>query len=133
MRLRIRTACPAWSLCLLCALPCCRLTAALAVDTMNVARMHPDLTSVRHKIAGRGLPGARSPSSKSLADTNQHADVYSLMGFSLRKMGELPDGAHFLQEGAGLLMPIARAPANIWASSMSSTGRLPKAASSLRS
>ena len=73
---------------------------ALAVDTMNSPDA-PDLTSVRTKIKAADYRGALAEL-KVLADTSQHADVYSLMGFSLGKMGDYPTAFDFLQEGAGL-------------------------------
>jgi Flp pilus assembly protein TadD len=59
---------------------------ALAVDTIT-SKDAPDLTSVRAKIKAKDYPAALSEL-QSLADTHQHADVYSLMGFSLRKSGD---------------------------------------------
>jgi tetratricopeptide (TPR) repeat protein len=61
-------------------------SAALAVDTIS-SKDAPDLTSVRAKIKSKDYHGALVEL-KSLADTNQHADVYSLLGFSLRKTGD---------------------------------------------
>jgi tetratricopeptide (TPR) repeat protein len=59
---------------------------AFAVDNMN-SKDAPDLTSVRTKIKAADYQGALTEL-KVLADTNQHADVYSLMGYSLRKIGD---------------------------------------------
>jgi tetratricopeptide (TPR) repeat protein len=61
---------------------------ALAVDNMNSPDA-PDLTSVRAKIKAADYRGALDEL-KVLADTNQHADVYTLMAFSLRKLGDYP-------------------------------------------
>jgi tetratricopeptide (TPR) repeat protein len=61
-------------------------TLALAVDTVT-SKDAPDLTSVRGKIKAKDYQAALAEL-KVLADTNQHADVYSLMGFSLRKTGD---------------------------------------------
>ena len=72
---------------------------ALAVDTMNSPDA-PDLTSVRTKLKAADYRGALAEL-KVLADTNQHADVYSLMGFALRKTGDRP---HF---GQIRIMPAA--------------------------
>ena len=69
---------------------------ALAVDTMNSSDA-PDLTSVRTKIKAADYRGALAEL-KVLADTNQHADVYSLMGFSLRKMGDYPAALTFYKK-----------------------------------
>lgn len=69
---------------------------ALAVDTMNSSDS-PDLTSVRTKIKAADYRGAFAEL-KVIADTNQHADVYSLMGFSLRKMGDYPMALTFYKK-----------------------------------
>jgi tetratricopeptide (TPR) repeat protein len=69
---------------------------ALAVDTMNSPDA-PDLTSVRAKIKTADYRGAVAEL-KVLADTNQHADVYTLMGFSLRKMGDYPTALTFYKK-----------------------------------
>jgi tetratricopeptide (TPR) repeat protein len=69
---------------------------ALAVDTLNSSDA-PDLTSVRTKIKAADYRGALAEL-KVLADTNQHADVYSLMGFSLRKMGDYPTALTFYRK-----------------------------------
>jgi Flp pilus assembly protein TadD len=59
---------------------------AFAVDTIT-SKDAPDLTSVRAKIKSKDYQSALTEL-RTLADTNQHADVYSLMGFSLRKTGD---------------------------------------------
>jgi tetratricopeptide (TPR) repeat protein len=61
---------------------------ALAVDTVT-SKDAPDLTSVRAKIKAKDYQAALAEL-KQLADTHQHADVYSLLGFSLRKTGDYP-------------------------------------------
>ena len=59
---------------------------AVAVDTMT-SKDAPNLTSVRAKIKAKDYKAALVEL-KTVADTHQHADVYSLMGFSLRKTGD---------------------------------------------
>jgi Flp pilus assembly protein TadD len=61
---------------------------AFAVDTVT-SKDAPDLTSVRAKIKAKDYQAALTEL-KTLADTHQHADVYSLLGFSLRKTGDYP-------------------------------------------
>lgn len=61
---------------------------AFAVDNMN-SQDAPDLTAVRARIKAADYKGAFAEL-KVLAETNQHADVYNLMGFSSRKMGDYP-------------------------------------------
>jgi Flp pilus assembly protein TadD len=60
--------------------------AALAVDTIS-SKNAPDLTAVRTKIKAKDYQGALVDL-RALADTNQHPDVYSLLGFGLRKTGD---------------------------------------------
>ncbi len=59
---------------------------AAAVDT-PAATDAPDLTKVRAMIKEKSFAAARDELLR-LADTHQHADVYSLLGFSLRKTGD---------------------------------------------
>ena len=60
--------------------------AALAVDVVT-SRDAPDLTSVRAKIKAKNFKAAIAELTPML-ETHQHADVYNLMGFSLRKSGD---------------------------------------------
>lgn len=59
---------------------------ALAVDNVT-SRDAPDLTSVRAKIKAKDFKAAIAELTPIL-ETYQHADVYNLMGFSLRKTGD---------------------------------------------
>jgi tetratricopeptide (TPR) repeat protein len=61
-------------------------TGALAVDNLTYQNA-PDLASVRAKIKAKDYKAAIEELSPMLA-TYQHADVYNLMGFSLRKTGD---------------------------------------------
>ena len=61
-------------------------TSARAVDNVTSSDA-PDLTSVRAKIKAKDYKGALAELTPMLA-THQHADVYNLMGFSLRKTGD---------------------------------------------
>jgi len=60
---------------------------AWAVDTPAAGKDAPDLSAVRGKIKAKDWAGAVADLRK-LAETNQHADVYNLMGFSLRNLGQ---------------------------------------------
>ena len=60
--------------------------AALAVDVVT-SRDAPDLTSIRAKIKAKDFKAAIAELTPML-ETHQHADVYNLMGFSLRKSGD---------------------------------------------
>ena len=84
------------SCCTLLLALCLAGSPALAIDTMNSPDA-PDLTSVRTKIKAADYRGALAEL-KVLADTSQHADVYSLMGFSLRKMGDYPTALTFYKK-----------------------------------
>ena len=59
---------------------------ALAVDNVT-SRDAPDLTVVRAKIKAKDFKAAIAELTPML-ETYQHADVYNLMGFSLRKTGD---------------------------------------------
>ena len=68
------------AVCLCLALP------AAAVDTLS-SKDAPDLTAVREKIKAKDWPSAATELRR-IATTNQHADVYNLLAFSLRNMGQ---------------------------------------------
>jgi len=59
---------------------------AFAVDNMDSGAA-PDLTSVRAKIDAKDYKGALAEL-RDLAEDNQQADVYNLLGFTLRKTGD---------------------------------------------
>ena len=59
---------------------------AHAVDNI-VSSDTPDLTSVRGKIKSQDYAGALKEL-RSLAEDNQQADVYNLLGYTLRKTGD---------------------------------------------
>jgi len=61
-------------------------TGARAVDNVT-SNDAPDLASVRAKIKAKDYKGALAELTPMLA-THQHADVYNLIGFSLRKTGD---------------------------------------------
>ena len=62
-------------------------TSAWAVDT-QVSKDAPDLTAVRAKIKALDFAGA-IVDLKKLIDTHDHADVFNLLGFSMRKSGNM--------------------------------------------
>ncbi len=66
---------------------------ALALDTV-VSKDAPDLTAPRAKIKAMDFKGAIADLTPLLA-THQHADIYNLMGFSLRKSGDVKQAATF--------------------------------------
>jgi tetratricopeptide (TPR) repeat protein len=69
---------------------------ALAVDTVQSTDA-PELTSVRAKIKVKDYKGAVTELTPMLA-IHQHADVYNLMGFSLRKLGDYKQAYTFYQK-----------------------------------
>jgi tetratricopeptide (TPR) repeat protein len=71
-------------------------TGALAVDTIT-SKDAPDLTSVRAKVKAKDFKGALAELTPMLA-TYQHADVYNLMGFSLRKTGDYKQAYTFYRK-----------------------------------
>ncbi|MGB8316469.1 MAG: tetratricopeptide repeat protein [Aestuariivirga sp.] len=68
-------------------------TSAFAVDTKTTAGV-PDLTSVRAKIEVEDFAAAIDELTPML-ETSPSADVYNLMGFSLRKSGDLKQAQTF--------------------------------------
>jgi len=73
------------SLCAI-ALACVFATSAFAVDNIT-SKDAPDLSSVRAKIKAKDYKAALAELTPML-EKYQHADVYNLMGFSLRKTGD---------------------------------------------
>jgi tetratricopeptide (TPR) repeat protein len=69
---------------------------ALAVDNIT-SRDAPDLTSVRAKIKAKDYKAALAELTPMLT-THQHADVYNLMGFSLRKTGDYQQAYTFYRK-----------------------------------
>jgi tetratricopeptide (TPR) repeat protein len=72
------------------------VSAALAVDNVT-SRDAPDLSSVRAKIKAKDFKGAIAELTPML-ETNQHADVYNLLGFSLRKTGDYKQAYTFYRK-----------------------------------
>ena len=69
---------------------------ARAVDTV-ISRSAPDLTSVRAKIKAKDFKAALAELTPML-ETHQHADVYNLLGFSLRKTGDYKQAYTFYKK-----------------------------------
>lgn len=65
-----------------------------AVDTV-VSKDAPDLTAVRAKIKAKDFKSALVDLNGMIDSGVQHADVYNLMGFSLRKTGDYPKALTF--------------------------------------
>ena len=71
-------------------------TPARAVDVV-ASRDAPDLASVRAKIKAKDFKAALVELTPML-ETHQHADVYNLMGFSLRKSGDYKQAYTFYRK-----------------------------------
>lgn len=71
-------------------------TGARAVDNVTSSDA-PDLTSARAKIKAKDYKGALAELMPML-NTHQHADVYNLVGFSLRKTGDYAQAYTFYRK-----------------------------------
>jgi tetratricopeptide (TPR) repeat protein len=71
--------------------------AALAVDT-PVSKDAPDLTAVRAKIKAKDFKSALVDLNGMIDKGVQHADVYNLMGFSLRKLKDYKQAYTFYRK-----------------------------------
>lgn len=72
------------------------LSPVLAVDNVT-SREAPDLASVRAKIKAQEFKDALAELTPMLA-THEHADVYNLMGFCLRKTGDYKQAHTFYRK-----------------------------------
>ena len=71
-------------------------TGALAIDNITSQEL-PELASVRAKIKAKDYKGALAELTPML-ETHQHADVYNLMGFALRKTGDYKQAYTFYRK-----------------------------------
>src|SRR5215470_2104884 len=71
--------------------------AAFAVDTV-VSKEAPDLTAVRAKIKAKDFKSALVDLNIMIDKGVQHADVYNLLGFSLRKTGDYTKALTFYKK-----------------------------------
>lgn len=72
------------------------LPIAFAADNI-VSTDAPDLTEVRAMIKAKDFATARNRL-LALADKHEHADVYNLLGFSLRKLGDFKTSYTYYQK-----------------------------------
>lgn len=70
---------------------------AFAVDTVT-SKDAPDLSGVRAKIKAKDFKSAAADLYAMVDSGVQHADVYNLLGFSLRKSGDRTTGATFYRK-----------------------------------
>jgi tetratricopeptide (TPR) repeat protein len=71
-------------------------TGALAIDNITSQEL-PELASVRAKIKAKDYKAALAELTPML-ETHQHADVYNLMGFALRKTGDYKQAYTFYRK-----------------------------------
>ena len=69
---------------------------ALAVDTQPAAT--PELAPIRAKIDAKDFPGAISDLNALVSQGVQHPDVYNLLGYSLRKTGDMKNALTYYQK-----------------------------------
>lgn len=72
----------------------CAAPAVFAASTTTISRDAPDLASVKAKVKAKDFAGALAEL-KPMLDTHHHADVYNLIGFSLRKTGDVKRGGEY--------------------------------------
>jgi Flp pilus assembly protein TadD len=70
---------------------------AFAVDSMT-SKDAPDLSSARQKIEAKDWAGAIADLNAMIDKGVQHADLYNLMGYSLRKSGDLKTANTFYRK-----------------------------------
>lgn len=75
--------------------------AARAVDGIDAAPGAPDLTAIRAKIEAKNYKAAITEL-KGLAETNEQADVFNLLGFSLRKTGDFTTSLTYYNKALAL-------------------------------
>jgi Flp pilus assembly protein TadD len=73
------------------------LSAAYAVDSTTTPEA-PDLTDVRAKIKAKDFNSALADLNGMVDKGVQHADVYNLLGFSLRKTGDYAKALTFYKK-----------------------------------
>lgn len=72
-------------------------TGAMAVDT-TTSKDAPDLSKVRKKIEAKDWSGAIADLNALIDSGVQHADVYNLLGYSLRRSGDLKTAYTFYRK-----------------------------------
>ena len=75
--------------------------AAFAAGPVSTNADAPDLTAVRAKLKAKQFVAARDDLFK-IVNSNEHADVFNLLGFSLRKTGDYKNALTFYQKALAL-------------------------------
>jgi tetratricopeptide (TPR) repeat protein len=70
---------------------------AFAIDSIQPAGA-PDLTAVRAKVKARDWNGAIAALNNMIDQGTQHADIYNLLGFSLRNAGDMKTAQTFYRK-----------------------------------
>ncbi|MEZ2410375.1 tetratricopeptide repeat protein [Bosea sp. RCC_152_1] len=78
------------------ALACAIATSAHAVDTPPSSAL-PDLSAIRAKVYSGEFEGAVKDLT-ALSDTVKHADLYNLLGFSLRSLGRYDEAGRWYKQ-----------------------------------
>jgi Flp pilus assembly protein TadD len=97
---------------------------AYAVDNMESTDA-PDLTSVRAKIKAKDYAGALAEL-RDIAEDTQQADVYNLLGYTLRKTGDFKTSLTYYTKALEL-QPDHKAPREYLGELFVETGNLDKA------
>ncbi|MDR6635810.1 Flp pilus assembly protein TadD [Phyllobacterium sp. 1468] len=103
---------------------------AFAVDNMETTAT-VDLSSVRAKIAAKDYASALVQL-RELAENNQQADVYNLLGFTLRKTGDFDTSLTYYQKALDL-QPDHKAAHEYLGELYVDTGKMDKAGEQLAS
>jgi len=98
---------------------------ARAVDNMEAGLGGPDLTSVRTKLKAANYTAALKEL-RDMVEDSQHPDVYNLLGFSLRKTGDMATSLSYYLKALDL-QPDHRAAREYLGELYVETGRIDKA------
>jgi tetratricopeptide (TPR) repeat protein len=77
------------------------LSPANAVDTPSKSTPGPDLSAIKAKIKAKDFASARDDLFK-LLNAHEHADVFNLLGFSLRKTGDYKNALVYYEKALEL-------------------------------
>jgi tetratricopeptide (TPR) repeat protein len=75
--------------------------AAKAAGPLPTSKDAPDLSAIRSQLKAKEFAAARDALFK-IVNTNEHADVFNLLGFSLRKTGDYKNALTYYQKALAL-------------------------------